>query len=448
MDYLTTLFLSRIKFAFTVGFHILFPTLTIGLAVYLLILEILWLRTHDERYSRLFRLFSKIFVLSFGMGVVSGIPMSFQFATNWGPFSLATTNVVGPLLGFEVLSAFFLEATFLGVMVFGWGRVRPVIHLFATSMVVLGTTLSAYWIIVVNAWMQHPVGTKLVDGIFYVTNWSKILLNPTMFYHLAHMLGATYITSSFVVLGVLSIYILRKKHTETAMTGFKVALAFAIILSPTQFLLGHAHGIHTGKVQPAKLAAMEAHWKSEKEAPMVLFAWPNMKKETNQYEIKIPKLASWYLTGSTQGKVQGLKEFKKEDRPYVPVVFFSFRIMVGIGVLFILLSLIGGYLWIRGRLETAKWLHRILPLCIPLGFVATISGWIVTEVGRQPWVIQGIMRTSKGVTTSLPPQAIQGSLAAFGLTFLFAFSIYIYFMVKLVRNGLNDPMPTINNKEV
>lgn len=440
MDLFSTLFLSRIKFAFTIGFHILFPTLTIGLVVYLFILEILWLKTKNPAYLKLFKLFSKVFALSFGMGVVTGIPMSFQFATNWGPFSIATTNVVGPLLGFEVLSAFFLEATFLGIMVFGWGRVKPAIHLFATGMVMLGTTLSAYWIITVNAWMQNPQGTEIIDGIFYVKDWSKILLNETMFYHLAHMLGASYITTAFVVMGILSIFILRGKNTGTALAGFKVALTCALILGPVQFFLGHAHGIHTGKTQPIKLAAMEAHWESEKEAPMVLFAWPDMESEKNLYEIKIPKIASWYLTGDTQGKVTGLKEAKKEDRPFVPLVFFSFRLMVGIGVLFILLSLAGGYLWMRQRLLLSRWIHMIMPFCIPLGFIATISGWIVTEVGRQPWIIHKLMRTATGVSDGLPPSALRGALAAYGITFLIVFLIYLTFLVTIIRKGMADPI--------
>jgi cytochrome bd ubiquinol oxidase subunit I len=443
MDLLSTLFLSRIKFAFTVGFHILFPTITIGLVVYLFILEIMWLRTRNPAYSKLFRIFSKIFALSFGMGVVTGIPMSFQFATNWGPFSIATTNVVGPLLGFEVLSAFFLEATFLGIMVFGWGRVKPAVHLFATGMVVLGTTLSAYWIICVNAWMQNPQGTEIIDGIFYVKDWSKILLNETMFYHLAHMLGASYLTAVFVVMGVLSIFLFKRKEIQTALPGFKVALACALVLGPIQFLVGHSHGIHTGKTQPIKLAAMEAHWASETEAPMILFAWPDMENEKNHYEVKIPKIASWYLTGSTKGMVHGLKEAKKEDRPFVPLVFISFRLMVGIGCLFIFLALAGGYFWARKKLETTRWLYAILPLCIPLGFVATIAGWIVTEVGRQPWIIHGLMRTAHGATTSLPPEAIRGSLVAFGITFLIIFVLYLIYLVRIIQKGMNEPMPAV-----
>lgn len=443
MDLFSTLFLSRIKFAFTAGFHILFPTITIGLVVYLFVLEVLWLRTKNPAYSKLFNLFSKIFALSFGMGVVTGIPMSFQFATNWGPFSLATTNIVGPLLGFEVLTAFFLEATFLGIMVFGWGRVKPAMHLFATGMVLFGTTLSAFWIIAVNAWMQHPVGTEMVDGIFYVRSWSEILLNETLFYHLPHMLGAAHLTAAFVVMGILSLFILKKKDTKTAVTGFKVALTWVLIVSPLQFIVGHAHGIHAGERQPAKLAAMEAHWETQTEAPMVLFAIPDMEKEINLYEISIPKIASWYLTGSTQGKVHGLKDFKKEDRPPVALVFYSFRIMVGIGVLFIFLALAGGILWYRNRLESTRWFHRILPFCIPLGFIAVISGWIVTEVGRQPWVIQGLMRTAAGASLDLPPEAVRGSLAAFGLTYLVIFVIYLVFLVKIVRKGAAETMPTV-----
>lgn len=442
MDLFSTLFLSRIKFAFTVGFHILFPTITIGLVVFLFILEVLWLRTKNPAYSKLFRLFSRVFALSFGMGVVSGIPMSFQFATNWGPFSIATTNVVGPLLGFEVLSAFFLEATFLGIMVFGWGRVRPAIHLFSTAMVMLGTTLSAYWIIVVNSWMQNPVGTELVDGIHYVKNWAEVLLNSTVWYHLTHMLGASYLTTLFVVMGVLSIFLFKRKYQLESMAGMKVALVCVLVMAPAQFLIGHAHGIHTGKTQPTKLAAMEAHWESETEAPMIVFAWPDMESEKNLYEIAIPKVASWYLTGSTQGKVHGLKEAPKSDRPYVPLVFFSFRVMVGIGVLFIFLGFLGGLLWMTGRLERARWYHAIMPLCIPLGFVATIAGWIVTEVGRQPWVIQGLMRTSEAVSPFLPPEAVRGSLAAFGVTYMFVFVIYLYFIVKVIQKGMSETMPS------
>jgi cytochrome d ubiquinol oxidase subunit I len=292
--------------------------------------------------------------------------------------------------------------------------------------------------------MQHPQGTELVDGIFYVKDWSKILFNETLFFHLAHMLGASYITTAFVIMGILSIFLLKRKNVSTVLPGFKVALSCALILGPVQFFLGHAHGIHTKKTQPIKLAAMEAHWESEKEAPMVLFAWPDMNSEKNLYEIKIPKIASWYLTGSTQGVVHGLKEAKKEDRPYVPIVFFSFRLMVGIGVLFILLSLIGGFLWMRGKLDKIKWYYGVLPFCIPLGFIATIAGWIVTEVGRQPWIIQGFMRTAAGASLTLPPEALHSSLTAFGITFLIVFIIYIASIISVVRKGVSEDMPMIH----
>jgi cytochrome d ubiquinol oxidase subunit I len=444
MDLLSTLFLARLKFAFTVGFHILFPTITIGLVTFLFILEVLWLRTNDEAYSRLFRLFSKIFGLSFGVGIVTGIPMSLQFGTNWGDFVLATTNVAGPLLAFEVLTAFFLEATFLGIMLFGWGKVSKKMHLFSTAMVMIGTGLSAYWILTLNAWMQNPVGVERIDSVFYVKDWAEILLSKTMFYHLVHMLSAAYLTAAFVALGVLSFYVLRKRDVGIALKGMKVALVWASIIAPLQFWMGHSHGVHTREVQPIKIAAMEGLWETQKEAPMVLFAVPDQENETNKYEVAIPGVASWYLTGSTGGEVQGLKSVSKEDRPFVPLVFYSFRIMVGIGILFILLAWIG--LWrIRNKesMEHASGLHWIYILCSPLGFIAMLAGWIVTEVGRQPWVIQGFMRIKEAATMSHAPETLQHSLLAFMTVYFIIFVAYLVYIKQTIHKGLDEDMPTI-----
>ncbi len=430
----TAAFLSRIQFAFTIGFHILFPTLNLGLAIFLLIFEVQWLRTGNPVYERLYKFWVKIFALAFGLGVVSGIPMSFQFGTNFGAFSQATKNVIGPMLAYEVFSAFFLEATFLGVMIFGWGRVPKPVHLLATIMVVIGTTLSAFWIMGVNSWMQSPAGYELKEGIFYLKSFWGAVFNPSFPYHLSHMLMAAYLTTAFVIMGVMAYHIL-KNNSTAAQKGLKLGLFWALFFAPMQLVLGDLHGVHSFKNQPMKVAAMEGAWDTKKGAPMVLFGLPDMEAEKNHYEVSIPKLASLYLTHSWEGEVPGLKEVSKEDRPYVPIVFWSFRIMVGIGLLFIALSFWGVYLMWRRRLFTNTFFLRCLVLATPLGFIATIAGWMVTEVGRQPWVIQGLMRTADSYSKHVSHAQVSSSLLGFVVGYSVLFSLFLYFMFKMMRKG-------------
>lgn len=436
----TVLFLSRLKFAFTVGYHIIFPAMTIGLALYLFVVEILWIRTKNPDYSKIYRLISHIFALGFGMGVVTGITMAFQFGTNWGPFAIATSNVLGGLIGYEVLTAFFLEATFLGIVLFGWGKVSPHVHLFATAMVALGTTLSAFWIMVVNAWMQNPVGTEYIEGIFYVKSWTEVIFNPKMFYHFTHMLIAAYLTGMFVIMGIMAVYLLKDNYKSTALKGFKVALAMVVILAPAQLILGDLHGKFTAESQPIKIAAMEGLWETQKGAPAVLFAIPDEKNEENRMEIKIPKLASWYLKGDVDSEIQGMKSVAKEDRPPVKLVFYSFRIMVGIGLLMILLAVWGTWLWWRNSITESRLYLRLMTLTIPLGFIATIAGWIVTEVGRQPWVVQGYLRTAESVTKTLTASAVQMALAGYVLVYLVLLIAFLCYAVKTVRHGMAHEM--------
>lgn len=436
---LSTLLLSRLQFAFTVGFHILFPALNLGLAIFLLTFEVQWLRTKNEVYKNLYQFWVKIFAVAFGLGVVTGLPLSFQFGTNFGAFSIATKNVIGPMLAYEVLTAFFLEATFLGIMLFGWGRVPKWIHLTSTVMVTIGATLSAFWIIGVNSWMHTPSGYEIKDGIFYLTSFWRALFNPSFIYHLTHMLMAAYLTTAFVVLGVMGYWLLKDKTNIAAQKGLKIALFWACFFAPMQLVLGDLHGIQTFHHQPIKVAAMEGLWDTTKGAPMTLFAIPDMENEKNHYEIAIPNLASLYLTHSWNGEVKGLKSVPKKDRPYVPLVFFSFRIMVGIGLLFIFLSFWGLWLWRKSRIFTHRFYLRSLIFAAPLGFVATIAGWIVTEVGRQPWVIQGLMRIEDAGSKHITASKVGSTLSAFIIIYMLLLALFIYFIFRLIKNTPQKP---------
>jgi cytochrome bd ubiquinol oxidase subunit I len=434
---LDAVLLSRVQFGFTLAFHILFPTLTIGLSIFLVILEGGWLRTGDEAYLRLYRFWVKIFALGFGMGVVSGVVLSFQVGTNWSIFSHAGGNLLGPLLTYEVLMAFFLEASFLPIVLFGWGRVSPRLHFFATIMVALGTVLSAFWILAANSWMHTPTGYRLEDGIFFVESWWEVIFNPSFPYRFAHMLFASLLTSAFVIAGVSAWHLLRSHNSEVSRRAFSSAMSMAIVLAPLQIVLGDLHGLQVQRDQPMKVAAMEGLWETSEAVPFLLFAVPDMARETNHYEIGIPKLASIILQHHPQGRVLGLNEVAPEDRPHVPIVFFSFRVMLAIGFWLLALAVAGLVLRLRGQLYSRPMFLRLCVWSMPLGFIAVIAGWLVTEVGRQPWIVQDLVRTVDAATP-LPAASVLGSLVLFFVVYNVLLFAFLYFAWRIVRKGLED----------
>jgi cytochrome d ubiquinol oxidase subunit I len=431
--------LARLQFAFSISFHILFPAFTIGLAAWLVVLEALWLRTGSAVYGNLSRFWTKIFAVSFGMGVVSGIVMSFQFGTNWSTLSERAGNVMGPLLHYEVLTAFFLEASFLGILLFGRDRVPRWVHFCAACAVAAGTLISAFWILSANSWMQTPAGYELRDGTFYVTSWWGVVFNPSFPYRFAHMVTAAFLTTAFVVAGVSAWHLLKGRAVPYAGVGLSMALGLITVLAPAQLILGDLHGLNTLEHQPAKIAALEGHWETRSGAPFVVFALPDQAAATNRYEVAIPKLGSLILTHSFDGTVQGLEEWPPEDRPYVPIVFWSFRIMVGLGLLMIALAALG--LWLRrgGRIYRTPWFLRLCIAMSPAGFVAILAGWVTTEVGRQPWVVYGMLRTVDAATPAVTGGAVATSLAAFVIVYGIIFPAGMLYMLRLVREGPEPP---------
>jgi cytochrome d ubiquinol oxidase subunit I len=388
--------LARIQFAFTVSFHIVFPAISIGLASYLAVLEGLWLLTGRETYLRVFKYWLKIFALAFGMGVVSGLVMSYQFGTNWSVFSDKTGPILGPLMGYEVLTAFFLEAGFLGVMLFGMNRVGKRLHFFATLMVAFGTFVSAFWILSVNSWMQTPAGYGINEhGQFVPDDWWAIVFNPSFPYRLVHMVFAAYLSTAFVVGAVGAFHLLRDRGNEAARTMFSMAMWMAAVVAPIQIVAGDMHGLNTLEHQPAKVAAMEGHFETTKGAPLILFGIPDMEAEETRYAIEIPHLGSLILTHSWDGEVKGLKEWPPEDRPNATIVFWSFRIMVGLGLLMAAMGGISLVLRWRRILFEAPWFHRLGVAMGPSGIIAVLAGWITTEVGRQPYTVYGLLRTAE-----------------------------------------------------
>lgn len=430
--------LSRIQFAFTVSFHIIFPAFTIGLSAYIASLLVLWHWKKQEYYKTLARYWTKIFAVSFAMGVVSGLVLSYQFGTNWSQFSAVTGNVIGPIIGYEVLTAFFLEASFLGILLFGWNKVPTWIHTLSAILVASGTALSGFWILSANSWMQTPAGHHMIDGIAYPQNWFEIIFNPSFPYRFIHMMNAAYLTTSVVVLAVGAKYLLANVFVEQAKTMIRMGLGMVIILAPIQLIIGDFHGLNTAKYQPAKVAAMEGHWDSSHPAPLVLFAIPSKEQEKNLYEIAIPKLSSLIITHQWDGLFPGLLDFPKSDRPVIASVFFGFRIMVAIGVLLILQGLIGIILWLKGTLFESKRFLKFSSFAWPLGFIAILSGWMVTESGRQPWTVYGILRTSDSVSP------IDGNSAAltlflFLVIYILVFSTGILYIRKMIQKGPQGP---------
>lgn len=426
--------LARIQFAFTVAFHIIFPSFTIGLAAFIATLLVRWRLTGREYLRTLARFWTKIFAVSFAMGVVSGIVLSYQFGTNWSQFSVVVGNVLGPLLGYEVLTAFFLEASFLGIMLFGWNRVSPNLHVTSAVLVAIGTSLSAFWILSANSWMQTPAGHEVRDGIAYPINWIEVIFNPSFPYRFAHMFTAAYLTTSLVVLAVGCRYLVKDRFIEESKTMIRMGLGMVAILAPLQAFIGDMHGLNTAIHQPAKVAAMEAHWDGSKPGDLVLFAWPNEEEERNDFEIAIPGMASFIITHSTKGLFKGLKDFKPEDRPPVKPVFFAFRAMVGIGIIMIGIGLVGAFLWWRKTLFETKWYLQWVQYSWPLGFVAILAGWWVTETGRQPWVATGILRTADAASP-VEFGAVLTTLILFVLIYSSVFSMGVYYINRLIEKG-------------
>ncbi len=446
MSELDPLLLARIQFAFTVSFHIIFPSFTIGLAAWLLVLEALYLKTGNRVYAETSRHWTKIFAVSFGMGVVSGVVLSYQFGTNWSEFSRRGGNVIGPLMSYEVLTAFFLEAGFLGIMLFGRERVPKGVHFFATAMVALGTVISAFWILSANSWMQTPTGFRVDEsGVLHVTSWWEVIFNPSFPYRFAHMVVACYLTTALCVGGIGAWYILRQQSVPHGKVMLGMALSLLVWLAPLQLVIGDLHGLNTREHQPAKIAAVEAHWETQRGAPLILFAIPDPKTESNRFEIAIPKLGSLILAHEWDGEVRGLKSFPPEDRPNPIIPFCAFRLMVGIGMIMIAAGFVGAALWLTGRLYTTRWYLRAMSWIWPLGFVAVLAGWFVTEVGRQPWTVYGVLRTADSVSP-VPGGSVLMSLILFVLVYGIVFGAGVYYIAKLVRRG-PDETPPVPEKE-
>jgi len=441
-----TVLLSRIQFAVTTLFHILFPTLTIGLSVFLVVVELLWLRTKEELYYRMYRFWVKFFAVNFGVGVVTGIVLEFEFGTNFSRFTQAVSNVIAPLMTFEVMTAFFLESGFLGIMLFGWNRVSRHMHFLATSLVAVGTILSSFWIIAANSWMQTPAGYSLIDGKFMVTDFHAAIFNPSTVVRMLHMSTAALETSVFVVAGVSAYFLLKGSYSALFRRSLAIALIMAALFAPIQMIVGDLSGRMVFRHQPAKLAAMEAHWEQNNDggAPFAIIAFPDVKAERNTFEISIPNGLSLLATHSLHGRVSGLKDFPRENRPSVPVLFLTFRVMAGIGTLLLLVMAWAFFLWRKGRLFEYRPFLWTLLIIHPLGFLAVLTGWITTEAGRQPWLVYGLMRTAEGISP-IPPGNVIWSLSLFLIIFAAIGSIYSYYVLKTIRRGpdVSSPIPAV-----
>jgi cytochrome bd ubiquinol oxidase subunit I len=432
---LDPVFLSRLQFAWVIAWHILLPAFTVGLAAFIAVLEGLNLATGREVYLRISMFWIKIFSISFGMGVVTGIVMPFQFGTNWSRFSDATANVLAPLFAYEGLTAFFLEAAFLGVLLFGRKLVPRWAHFVAALMVALGTLFSSFWILSANSWMQTPAGYELIGELFHPTDWLQVIFNPSFPYRLAHTVVAFFITTGFVVLGVGAYLIRRGQFVEEGRTMLSMTLWLLTVLVPLQIFIGDQHGLNTLEHQPAKLAAIEAIWETGRDLPLTLFAIPDEDAEANRYPIELPSLGSLILTHRFDGEVKGLKDFPANERPPVAIPFFAFRIMVGCGIVMLGIVLIGGWLRWRKRLDTAPRFLQLCQLAIPIGFIAVIAGWVTTEVGRQPWTVYGLLRTADSVSPSLTGSDVLFSLVAYIVVYLIMYPVGLLLMLRIVRNG-------------
>jgi cytochrome d ubiquinol oxidase subunit I len=428
--------LARIQFGFTISFHIVFPALTIGLASYLAVLEAAWLYTRNDDYRELYHYWLKVFAIAFGMGVVSGIVMAYQLGTNWSNFSRFAGGVTGPLLAYEVLTAFFLEAGFLGVMLFGWNRVGPGLHFVATVMVALGTLISATWILASNSWMQTPQGHAIIDGRVVPVDWFAVIFNPSFPYRLAHMVTAAFLATALVVAAGAAWHLLRGKDTPAVRTMMSMAMWMLLATAPIQAVIGDFHGLNTLEHQPAKIAAIEGHWENRpgEGVPLLLFGLPDMQREETRYAIAVPNLGSLILTHSWNGQFPGLKEFPREDRPNSAIVFWTFRVMVGLGLLMIALALWGAVLRLRKRLYSSRPFLRLALAMGPSGFIAILAGWFTTEIGRQPWVVYGLMRTADGASGH-SASAVGFTLVVFVAVYLVVFGAGTAYAVRLIGSG-------------
>jgi cytochrome bd ubiquinol oxidase subunit I len=429
------LLLSRLQFVWVIAWHILLPAFTVGLASFIAFMEGLYFATRRETYLRISSFWTKIFSVSFAMGVVSGIIMPFQFGTNWSRFSDATANIISPLLAYEGLTAFFLEAAFLGVLLFGRSLVPRWVHFFAALMVAAGTLFSSFWILAVNSWMQTPAGYELIDGRFFPKDWMEIIFNPSFPYRLAHTITGFYVTTGFVVIGVAAWLLRKGRAADEARTMLSTTLWVLLALVPLQILLGDMHGLNTLEYQPTKLAAIEAHWDREARAPLALLAIPDEKKETNHFSVDVPVLGSLILTHDPNGVVPGLKEVPPDQRPPVAIPFFAFRIMVGIGLSMLAVVIVGNLLRRGGRLYRSTVFLRACEWAAPLGFIAVLAGWTTTEVGRQPWTVYGLLRTADSVSPSLTGLDVALSFAGYIVAYLIMFPAGVLLMARIVRRG-------------
>lgn len=429
--------LARIQFAANISFHILFPTITIALCWFLLFFKIRFHLTGNDSWMDAYRFWVKVFALTFALGVVSGITMSFQFGTNWPGFMETVGNIAGPLLAYEVLTAFFLEATFLGIMLFGANRVPPLMHTLATALVAVGTSLSAFWIIALNSWMHTPQGYEMIDGQAHVTDWSLVIFNPSMPYRLIHMLLASGLTAAFLIAGLTAYRLLRNDQSPGLKRALKTSVYVAALLIPLQIFVGDLHGLNTLEHQPAKIAAMEGVWETEKSAPLLLFAIPDETTRENRYEIGIPALASLILTHQLDGEIKGLNSFADGHPPVTPL-FFGFRVMVGVGVLMLLVSVTTAWQLLRGQ-HLSLWMLRALVAMTFAGWVATLAGWYVTEIGRQPWLVQGVL-TTRDAVANVPATTVAGSLTMYlGLygLLLVAYVTTLFYMARQAAGNSN-----------
>ena len=433
------LLLSRLQFAWVIGWHILLPAFTVGCASYIAVLEGLYLFTDRELYLRLSSFWTKIFAVAFGMGVVTGIVMPFQFGTNWSRFADAAANIISPMLAYEGLTAFFLEAGFLGVLLFGRKLVPRWAHFVAALMVGLGTLFSSFWILSVNSWMQTPAGYEMIGGRFFPRNWVHIVFNPSFPYRLAHTVVGFYITTAFVVLAVAAYYLRHNRFANEGRTMLIMALSLLTVLVPLQMLIGDLQGRNTLEYQPAKLAAIEAHWQTSSHVPLILFALPDDKTESNRATVEIPDVGSIILRHDPNGVVRGLKDWPRNQRPPVAIPFFAFRIMVGIAFLMLALVLVGWWLRGRGRLFTSSAFLRCCQWAAPLGFLAVLAGWTTTEVGRQPWTVYGLVRTADSVSPSLTTGDVALSLAGYALVYVFIYSFGFRQMYRMALKGPAGP---------
>jgi cytochrome d ubiquinol oxidase subunit I len=429
------LLLSRLQFAFTIAFHIVFPSFTIGLASYLAVLEGIWLATGREVFVRLYLFWVKVFAISFGMGVVSGVVLSYQIGTNWSVFSARTSPVLGPLLSFEVLTAFFLEASFLGVMLFGWRKVGRGLHFASTALVAFGTLVSAFWILSANSWMQHPVAfARDAAGRFVATDWLAVIFSPTFPLRYAHMVLAAYLTTALVVSSASAFQLLRRQGQAESKIALRMAIGMFAVVAPLQLLIGDAAGKLAEQLQPAKIAAVEGFWETRTEQPFHILAWPDRATQSNLFELSVPKLGSWLMTGDARSRIPGLKTWRREDQPPSLLLFYSFRAMVGLGLVMIALGVWGVVLWLTGGPERSRVFLMGATAMGPAGFVAVICGWIVAEVGRQPYIVYGVLRTAEAVS---PLKAGQVSVSLLGFLILYGvvFSVGALYIIRLMIQG-------------